>query len=129
MSDWYGINYPFSGGIQNVLSKQIGTRIIKNDILQLLFTNPGERVYRPSYGVGIKTYLYEQLNSESLTILDTNIRGQISTNEPRVNIDQLTLSPNRDNNKLDILIILSLIQSPNEIFEINLNLPIFEEAA
>jgi phage baseplate assembly protein W len=129
MSDWYGINYPFKGGIQNVLSRQIGTRIIKNDLLQLIFTNPGERVYRPDYGIGIRTYLYEQLDNDSLIILETNIREQISIYETRVSLDQLEITPKRDKNKLDILMVFSLIQSPNEIFEINLNLPIFEEAA
>jgi len=129
MSEWYGINYPFSGGIQNVLSRQIGTRLIKNDLLQLIFTNPGERVYRPNYGIGIRTYLYEQLDNNSLSDLTSTIRNQVKLFEPRVSLDQLELTPKNDENRLDVLMVFSLIQSPNEIFEINLNLPIFEEIA
>lgn len=129
MSEWYGINFPFSGGVQNVFSRQIGIRLIKNDIQQLIFTNPGERVYRPDYGVGIRTYLYEQLDNDSLIILEGRIRGQIGIYEPRVSIEQLTMNPQHDLNRLNILMVFSLIQSPSEIFEMNLNLPILEGAA
>jgi len=125
MSDWYGINYPFSGGIQNVLSRQVGIRIIKNDIIQLFLTNPGERVYRPDYGIGIKTYLYEQLDENSITFLDSRIRDQIDLNESRVSLDQLSLLPDNDNNMLEVFANFSLIQSPDEEFDINLSLPIF----
>jgi len=126
MSDWYGINYPFSGGIQNVFSRQIGTRIVKNDLLQLIFTNPGERVYRSDYGVGIRRYLFEQLDFNSINELEDRIRNQVSRYEPRVSIDQLTITPNTAQNRLDVLAVFSLIQSPDEVFDINLNLPIFE---
>ena len=127
MTEWFGINYPFSGGIQNVFSKQIGVRLIKNDVLQLIFTNPGERVYRPDYGIGIRTYLFEQLDDASVFELEAKIRDQISIHERRINLDQLDVEQDRDKNRLRVLIIASLTQSPDEIFEINLNLPIFEE--
>jgi len=127
MTEWFGINYPFSGGIQNVFSKQIGVRLIKNDVLQLIFTNPGERVYRPDYGIGIRTYLFEQLDDASVFELEARIRDQISIHERRISLDQLDIEQDRDESRLRILMVASLIQSPDEIFEINLNLPIFEE--
>jgi len=126
MSDWFGINFPFSGGVQNVFSKQIGVRLIKNDILQLFYTNPEERVYRSDYGIGIRRYLFEQLDDVAADTLEDNIKRQINKYEPRVIIDQLTLTQDRDNSTLNILAVFSLVQSPDEVFEINLNLPIFE---
>lgn len=126
MAEWYGINYPFKGGVQNFLSKQIGIRIVKNDILQLLYTNPGERVYRPDYGVGIMLYLFDQLDDTSIDDLRSRIMSQIGTHEPRVEIDQLDIVQDNDNNKVNISLVCNLIQGPDEQFEINLNLPILE---
>ena len=128
-ADWYGINYPFTGGIQNVFSRQMGVRLIKNDILQLLYTNPGERIYRPDYGIGIRTYIHEQYDIESINNIRTAITSQITINEPRVTLDQLEITENRDESRLDILMVFSLVQAPDEVFEINLNLPIFSEVA
>jgi len=128
MSEWFGINYPFNGGIQNILSKQIGTRIIKNDLLQLFFTNPGERVYRSDYGVGIRLYLFDQLDDNSAGNIKDRIRSQVERFEPRVSIDQLNVIQNKDNNTLNIHAVFFLSQSPDEIFTIDLNLPILEEA-
>lgn len=127
MNEWRGINYPFKGGIQNVLSRQIGTKLIRNDVLQLIYTRPGERVYRPDYGIGIDLFLYDQLDDYSINELDTKIRDQMAIYEQRVSIDQLDLTQNKDKNRLDLLMVCSLIQSPDEIFEIRLNLPIFGE--
>lgn len=126
MAEWYGINYPFKGGVQNFLSKQVGIRIIKNDILQLLYTNPGERVYRPDYGVGITLYLFDQLDDSSISDLRSRIISQIGTYEPRVEIDRLNVIQDNDNNLVNILLVCNLIQGPDEQFEINLNLPILE---
>jgi len=123
-NEWYGINYPFKGGAQNVLSKQVGTRIIQNDLLQLIYTNPGERVYRPTYGIGIRTYLFELNDDQTLEVLQTNIRQQISMYETRVDVDNLSVTQDKDNKKLSMRLVCTLIQSPGEKFEINLNLPI-----
>jgi len=129
MTEWHGINYPFKGGSQNVLTRQIGTRIIKNDILQLIFTNPGERAYRPSYGVGIRKFLFDQLNNETISLLKQTIIDQIGINEQRVEIESLKITEKRDQNRIEILLVCSLIQQPDEIFQINLDLPIFSAEA
>jgi hypothetical protein len=34
-------------------------RLFRQNLKMLILTNPGERVMRPSFGVGIKSYLFE----------------------------------------------------------------------
>jgi hypothetical protein len=51
---WFGFNPPFIGGQQKVMSRQEDLRLIKNDLLQLLLTVPGERVHRPTFGSPIR---------------------------------------------------------------------------
>jgi phage baseplate assembly protein W len=126
MAEWFGINYPFRGGVQNVLSRQIGTRIIKNDILQLFYTNPGERVYRPDYGIGIRLYLFDQLDDTSISDLNDRIYDQIAIHEPRVTLDSLQINSNSDTSTLDVRADFSLVQQPDEEFVITLSLPLLE---
>lgn len=126
MSEWFGTNYPFSGGTQKVLSKQIGVKLIKNDITQLFYTNPGERVYRPNFGIGITTYLFELNDDNTLNDLDSRIKTQIGQYEQRVSLDQLEITQDKDNKMLRLHLVCSLIQSPSETFDMNMNLPILE---
>jgi uncharacterized protein len=126
-NDWYGINYPFSGGTQNVLTRQSGTRLVKNDILQLLYTNPGERVYRPDYGVGITMYAFDMNDDATMADLQTRIRNQMAQYETRVSIDSLDIQKDANNaNQMKVMMVCSLIQYPDEKFSIDLKLPILE---
>ena len=128
MTEWYGINYPFRGGTQNVLSRQVGLKLIKNDILQLIYTNPGERVYRPNFGVGILMYIHDQFDDVSIEDLKSRITHQISAFETRVNLIRLDVVEHRDDHKLNIYMQFNLVQSPNEVFELKLGLPILGAA-
>ena len=54
MATYFGQNPPFVGGAEKVLSRQEDIRLIKNDILQLIMTSPGERVHRPNFGTAVR---------------------------------------------------------------------------
>lgn len=101
---WFGINAPFIGGSQNILSRQEDERLIKNDLLQLLLTAPGERVMRPDFGTSIREFLFENANTVDLDELRTNIETQIEIFETRVTITDIQINPNEDENLLDIKI-------------------------
>lgn len=111
---FYGYNPPFIGGPQNIMSRQEDERLIKNDILQLLLTIPGERVMRPTYGVNIRNFVFENLVSSDLSILKSNIAEQLSTHEPRVNLSTIDLIPDPDRNGLQIKIVVTLKKDPKK---------------
>jgi phage baseplate assembly protein W len=83
---WYGYNAPFLGGQEGVMSRQTDDRLIRNDLLQLLLTSPGERVMRPTFGSGIRRFLFQPITTESIDDLKTNINNTIKFWEPRVNV-------------------------------------------
>ena len=99
---WYGANAPFIGGQNSVLTMQIDEKLIRNDLLQLLLTSPGERVMRPDFGTGIRTFVFENMTSDSLAALQQNILDAIAKWEPRVTATSVTLQSDDDNNLLRI---------------------------
>lgn len=111
---FYGFNPPFLGGQQNIMSRQEDDRLIKNDILQLLLTIPGERVMRPKYGVNLRNFVFENLVSSDLSILKSNIAEQLTIYEPRVNIVTIDLVPDPDRNGLQIKIVVTLKKDPKK---------------
>jgi hypothetical protein len=112
MATYYGFNPPFLGGPEGVLSRQEDDRLIKNDILQLLLTVPGERVMRPDFGVNLRNHVFEQGTEADVQILRSEIINQIEAQEPRVLINFVDIEPNFDNNGIMIKISLSLKKDP-----------------
>jgi len=109
---YYGFNPPFLGGPQNIMSRQEDDRLIKNDILQLLLTVPGERVMRPDYGVNLRNFVFEQLVDRDLSQLRQEIIRGITEFEPRVDVEEVVLKRQDDSNKLTIRLIVTLKKDP-----------------
>lgn len=119
---YFGYNPPFFGGHQNVLSKQSGERIIKNDLMQLIMTTPGERVMRPTWGTIVKQSLFEQMTPVVILSIRTNIAQAISTWEPRVKVN-VTVRTSPDENTLLITLLGTYTNQPNLVFEQEIALP------
>jgi hypothetical protein len=118
MASVYGYNPPFYDGKYSILPRQEDERLIKNDILQLLLTVPGERYYKPAFGVGIRNYLFEPLDNVLLNRLRLSIIDQISKNEPRVINVRVTLTPDEARNGLNIQIFSNMRNQPNTFINI-----------
>lgn len=110
-SRWFGYNPPFLGGAQNVMSPQQDERLIKNDILQILLTVPGERVMRPDFGTPLRTYPFELLDSPAeLDALRQTIKSQVALYEERVKVNSVTVVPSTSDNHT---LIVAVSVSPN----------------
>ena len=109
---FYGFNPPFIGGQQKVLSRQEDDRLIKNDILQLLLTVPGERVMRPTIGVNLRNFVFENMDESSIGTLRSDIITKIGSFEQRVDVLNVDLKPNYDSNSLSIKIAVVLRKDP-----------------
>jgi len=105
VATWYGPSFPFYrgntllGATSQVLPRQEDSRLIRNDFIQGILTNKGERVFRPSFGGDVFNFLFEQNDAQSRTALESSIRQQTSTYHPRIiinniDIDQPNDSPN-----------------------------------
>ena len=51
----------------------------QQNLKMLLLTIPGERIMDPNFGVGIKTYFFEQNVKAVHDIIDRNINKQVET--------------------------------------------------
>lgn len=119
MVKYYGFNMPFMGGPQNILSRQEDIQLIRNDILQLLLTLPGERVMRPQFGTPLRGLVFDTLTSEDLASAQDQIARAIRDNEPRVLVESVVLQQDADRHKLFIKIVSRLKKDPNVVITID----------
>ena len=61
-----GVSLPFNG--PGVFNTNYTTKDqTKSNLINLVLTEPGERIYKPSFGVGLNSLLFEQnINKEDL---------------------------------------------------------------
>lgn len=80
--------------------KQVAAQNIK----MVLYTEPGERVFDPQFGVGIKRFLFQPDVEQTRTEIRNRINQQIAKYLPYVNIINISFSSkvvNSSNNSLD----------------------------
>ena len=77
---------------------------IRQAILIILGTTPGERVMRPNFGSGLHALVFEPLNTTTMALARHNVEQALITWEPRIdNIDvQVSADPPQARLLIDI---------------------------
>lgn len=96
--------------------------LIKQNLKMLILTNPGERIMEPAYGVGIRTYLFENFEDSVFETIDLNIRKQISLYMPAVQVVEIRFSSlGQDTNTLGLFMEYSIPEiATSDLLEITI---------
>ncbi len=137
MKKFLGVQYPLVKTPRGTFAQKNGIDQIKADLLQLLLTNPGERVMLPEFGTPLRRLFFEPNDSIIESEAKAMIARSISTWEPRIIVDNIEVTANIPSQDLsiydsgdDVPHILSIkikIVDPENITEIDelvLELPI-----
>ncbi|MBY6005573.1 GPW/gp25 family protein [Salipiger bermudensis] len=71
------IDFPYHFDPRDRTAETDEAEHIRDLIEQLLFTQPGERVNRPEFGVGINQLVFSPLSSEAIAAAELMIRGAL----------------------------------------------------
>jgi phage baseplate assembly protein W len=121
-----GAPYPISQNPLGYLFTQEGIATLKSDIIQLLLTNPSERVMLPEYGTGLRKLLFKPNDQFVIQEAETLIKNAITRWEPRIVISQIEItngykssnnstSPDEANSNDHVLKILIKFYDPGNI--------------
>ena len=96
-----GIDIPFSGNA--VFKSNFQTKnAIKNNLINFFLTNPGDRFLNPTFGGGLRNFVFQQLDNDNTDFLKEDISTKIKTFFPNVTIISLNISQNNDFSSLII---------------------------
>jgi phage baseplate assembly protein W len=62
------------------------------NLKMLILTNQGERMMDPQFGVGLRSYLFEQNTASTYADIDTQLRKQVQRYLPYIRIDTVDFS-------------------------------------
>lgn len=66
---------------------------VRQAMLIVLGTNPGERVMRPDFGAGLSAFVFEPMTPTTLEAIRERVREALVDWEPRIDLDQVTVAP------------------------------------
>lgn len=69
----------------------------------ILSTDWGERVMRPTFGAGLKSFVFGPINQTTMQRVQTRVQQSLVTWEPRITVEQVNVS--LDPNNLGVLLI------------------------
>jgi len=71
---------------------------IRQSLKMILLTSPGEKIFRPSFGVGLRSYLFNQVNPTDIYLIRDAIINQVTIYMPylllqEVNVEYIDQEP------------------------------------
>lgn len=104
------------------VAEAIGARAVKNSILGIITTRKGSRPFMPDFGCSLSDELFENMTPLTADTLQRNIYAAIQNFEPRVSKLSVQVTPLYDDNTLIVTVYFSIVDNPDTLQEIKLQL-------
>jgi len=100
-----GVSLPFNGPSGPFNSTYSTQTQIKSNLLNLLLTNKGERVFNPEFGADLGTALFEGIDENIVDIITDLINTNVEIFVPEVQIRDVVVDINTpDNNAVSVTV-------------------------
>lgn len=92
---YININYPFKDSLKGFFLDltQDDNRAIKADLLHLLLTRRGQRLYNPEFGTRLLEYIYEPYDELTFNDIKNEIDTSVKRYLPQVRLNDLSVDP------------------------------------
>ena len=97
---------------------QDGQAVI-NSVKNILTTAPGQKLLNPTFGLDFRSYLFEPVNTTTSYFLAQFIYSNLGVQEPRINLEGVSIEGIEDQNQYDIEISFSIPKL--DIYDLSLN--------
>jgi len=105
-----GVDIPFSS--PSVFRPNYTTKdAIKNNLINYFLTNRGERFLNPTFGGGLREFIFEQITSGNLDFLEERISSDLSSFFPNVQVNNLEITSQEDRNSINIILDYNIIRT------------------
>lgn len=104
-NSYINIDFPFKnspdGFFINLNSSD--DRAIKADLMHLLLTRKGQRLYNPNFGTNLMRYIFEPNDSLTLTSIKEDVTATVRKYLPNLSITNLSVTQSNENNYVAVI--------------------------
>ena len=105
-----GVNLPLNGNAVFISNYQTKDSI-KSNLINYFLTNPGERPANPTFGAGLRQYVFSQIDNGNLEFIKEDIQQKLGSNFPNVSVNSVEVLGQEDYNTINIVIKYSVINT------------------
>ena len=109
-----GLRFPMGVDHRGAIAMTSGTEDLDSSIKVVLSTAPSERVMRPEFGCKIWDLLFEPVNANTIGLMAQAVREAVAQWEPRVEVDDVTVSPDDDDSSLVHIVVHYRVRTTND---------------
>jgi phage baseplate assembly protein W len=84
---------------------------VRNNLLNFFLTNPPERYLNPTFGSGLRAFIFEQITTGNLDGLKENIQSQLRSYFPNVIIGSLDIFSDPDTNTITVSLTYNVVDT------------------
>lgn len=116
-----GVALPFNNAA--VFTSNYTTKSqLNSNIINFFLTNKGERVFYPNYGGNLRATLFEQITSNNLDALKSQIENDLTVNFPEVRVAEVEVLGSEDLNTIQVNITYTVaISGETDTVSLNFN--------
>ena len=105
-----GVNLPFNApGVFR--SNYTTAAALKNNLINFFLTNQGERPLNPTFGGGLRNFIFEQITTNNLDFLKEKIQQDLNIFFLNLKINSLDISKQTDTNTITVSLTYSVINT------------------
>ena len=118
-----GWGFPIKVNAKGGFDWSTGPDRIQSAIWIILSTSPGERLMLPTFGAGIKGYIFESNSQLVCARLQTAVQKALTQWEPRIQLVSVQATPSPNQDSLILISISYQIRNTNDLY--NMVYPFF----
>jgi phage baseplate assembly protein W len=106
-SKFINIDFPFQESKEGFFLNlnNVDSKAIRADLMHLLLTRKGERLYNPEFGTDLMRFIFEPNDSLTYSDIKLDIQTTVKKYIPTLNVDNITVTSNPENEyKADVRI-------------------------
>lgn len=86
------------------IAKKLDLQAVKQSVMNIVNTNRGEKPFQPDFGCNLRKFLFEPFSPYVKAAAEDTIRLSLEAFEPRVILQDVTVSDDPDNNALRVTV-------------------------
>ena len=91
---------------------------IRQAILIIMQTDPGERVMRPDFGAGLNALVFEPVNTTTMALVKHRVEQALILWEPRINLIDVTVTTDENERNRLLISVSYQVRSTNTFYNL-----------
>lgn len=113
-----GWSFPVQSGPDGEIAMAADDEDIRQAILLIMQTDPGERVMRPDFGAGLSALVFEPVNTTTLALVRHRVEQALILWEPRITVTEVGVTTDENERNRLLIEVTYQVRATNTFYNL-----------